>query len=632
MNDNTSNTWSNQDINPNDYFSVRYSMKTNDGTEISLSDCQTKTWYIIWRKKWEPIFNNWKTFGSWVNACVAFGSQIVIFNEIPWAETTVNDIGYQDNIDTYLNPHTLSKAWEVGPTTKWWWYEQAEACNYIIKLKWEKTKTKCSETVPQFADGYGIDGWNKRFAKQTQVSTLWTLIDKSKWFVWPLVTIYSSMLNFAQISDTSIQRWTSATIIELFIKSWVAIGMFFPLIALALVLITRIWLLWMIIATAPFIILLNVFKDQIKAEWILKSVSFDNILKIVFAPVVTVFALSISLIFMSALIWWLNNNSNNNSSVANNQSITKSFGFDCTTWTTQTCSTMNGNISIDWLTNSSRSWTLDLFSRLIVNLLAIWLMRFVLFTSFKFSWELWKKIWEWVWKFGMNAMKTVPIVPMWSAPSVWLGTLFDVGKKVPDRTIQTVTNRQQTEITKKLNQVIWEWNTWTGTGTPAPWTNTALTPDQGKIAAGEFVNSANVNDITKKINDKTTKQEEKINNITLTNTANLESLSKWINDLKPPDQQTQALQNSVKALEEQIKGTATKEDIEKIIKQQKDNSIVKEYLKDKWDSFDITTKDNNKITIIKKDNEYKIKDDDKKDVDKDKDKEWEKDDNNDQTT
>jgi len=608
LNDLTPTSWNNQVSDPDNYFSVRYSLKTNDGTEISLSDCRTQTWYILWRKDWDSKFNNWKTFGNWINACVIFGSQIVIFNEMPWAETK-DRLTYPVNITDHLN---LTD-----------WYDKAEACNYIIKIRWEKTKTKCADQIPNAPSyGYGLDGWKKRLDWQTQTATLWTLIDKSKWFVWPLVTIYSSMLNFAQISDTSIQRWTSATIIELFVKFWVAVGLFFPLIALTLVLITRIGLLRMVVATSPFIIMLHVFKDQLWEKLWGEHLKLNNILKIIFAPVITVFALSISLVFMSVLISWLNNRWSDNSATANSQTITKSFWFDCTTWqSVQSCSTMNGNvINIEGTNNFSRSWTLDLFSRLIVNLMAIWLMRFILFASFKYSWKIWESIWKGVWTLWANLLKTVPIVPVWAWWSkVWLGTLFDVGKTVPGKITESINRKQETNIMEKINQITWEWKT--QTTTEKTWTS-ILTPDKGEeLAKGLALPNANITQEIQKINEKTNKQEEKINNFTLTNTTNLDNLWKWIDNLEW-DKKTQALENAVNELKKEIEEKAGKEDIEKIVNQ-KDNIIVTEYLKDNltdWkDNFEIKTKDN-EFTIKRDGNKFKVEEKEKK-------KEEKKDDN-----
>jgi hypothetical protein len=72
---------------------------------------------------------------------------------------------------------------------------------------------------------------------------------------------------------------------------------------LSVVLIARIGLLWLYIAASPFLILKKVFGDVIpKIGEFDKHLELGNVIKLIFAPVVTVAALSISLIFMTALI------------------------------------------------------------------------------------------------------------------------------------------------------------------------------------------------------------------------------------------------------------------------------------------------------------------------------------------
>jgi hypothetical protein len=112
------------------------------------------------------------------------------------------------------------------------------------------------------------------------------------------------------------------------IKALVAIALFFPLVALALVLILRIGVLWLYIVASPFIILKESFK--LKLGGLDTYLSVKSVVGIVFAPVVTVAALSLSLIFMTALV---NGFSSNNSKETINeafniQTITGDVGND----------------------------------------------------------------------------------------------------------------------------------------------------------------------------------------------------------------------------------------------------------------------------------------------------------------
>lgn len=136
---------------------------------------------------------------------------------------------------------------------------------------------------------------------ESTAMTLSSMVSKSKGFVGPLVMMYSSLLNFAQLSDTNDASWKQISG-EFLIKTAIAIALIFPLIALAVVLIMRVGYLWVVIAGSPFLILAEVFKDQLKLEKVTKQFNFTTVLSVVFSPVITVFALSMALIFMSVLI------------------------------------------------------------------------------------------------------------------------------------------------------------------------------------------------------------------------------------------------------------------------------------------------------------------------------------------
>ena len=119
-----------------------------------------------------------------------------------------------------------------------------------------------------------------------------------------MVTIYSSLLNFAEISDGGNDSFGKISG-EMIIRTGFALMLFFPLLALAVVLIIRVGFLWLIIAASPFIVLLEVFKETLKlpADFSLsKHLEFGNIISVIFAPVVTVFMLSLSVIFITTLI------------------------------------------------------------------------------------------------------------------------------------------------------------------------------------------------------------------------------------------------------------------------------------------------------------------------------------------
>lgn len=74
-----------------------------------------------------------------------------------------------------------------------------------------------------------------------------------------------------------------------------------PLAALVIVLFARIGILWIAIATSPFIVLLQVFKDLFGKDVLPSWLAPGELIKLLLAPVLISFAVSISLVFMSAL-------------------------------------------------------------------------------------------------------------------------------------------------------------------------------------------------------------------------------------------------------------------------------------------------------------------------------------------
>lgn len=79
-------------------------------------------------------------------------------------------------------------------------------------------------------------------------------------------------------------------------------------------------MLWLYIVASPFIIIKAAFKIKL-SDSLDKYLDINNVMGIIFAPVVTVAALSISLIFMTALV-------NGFTSSGSNAEVQKSLGIE----------------------------------------------------------------------------------------------------------------------------------------------------------------------------------------------------------------------------------------------------------------------------------------------------------------
>ena len=258
--------------------------------------------------------------------------------------------------------------------------------------------------------------------------------------------MYSSLLNFAQLTDTNVTTISETSGIFL-IKTLVAIALFFPLLALAVVLIMRVGMLWLYIAASPFIVITKVFDKIIPAD-IAKQLDITNVFKLIFAPVVTVAALSISLIFMTALISGFKSGDNQHisSAVSQNlqiQSIPAQPGNQAF---------QMGSTSLEFK-NFDRGWNLDRLSRLIVNFFAIWLLWTIVFAAIKAN-SLGEKIGGGIQDFGGKFFSTLPVLPIgqWGE-RVWVGSAFNVGRNVVSNMIPEKLWQLETNQEKKLEKI-----------------------------------------------------------------------------------------------------------------------------------------------------------------------------------
>ena len=406
-----------------DNFKVRYSTKDKDNKEILLSPCKIQKWVIIGREYGDDEYRH--DYGApyaGYQACVLFGKQVVMFKEDAILSAIEKETWRTGDHSSNLGYQMYLK--HLVPTTAigWTWSN-----NIITQYSGLFVSLQTTST--------GMVMGKQRF-DSTQWITLSSIISKSKWFVWPLVTLYSSLLNFAQLSDTNDASWKQVSG-EFLIKSAIAIALIFPLVALTVVLIMRIAYLWVVIAASPFIILTEVFKKQLKIEAITKNFSLEKIISVMFSPVITVFALSMAIIFMSVLLKSFSSTptTTNNTSTTVNQVLEPEIHTISDTEHNSQKVIMNNGMSLEFQ-NFNRWGTLDRFSRLIVNFIAVWLVWALLFAAIKANKFSEKIAWS-IGDFWGNFFSTLPIMPipgggwervglgsaarvLWEAPNEWM--------------------------------------------------------------------------------------------------------------------------------------------------------------------------------------------------------------------
>lgn len=118
---------------------------------------------------------------------------------------------------------------------------------------------------------------------------------------WPLFTLYGSIFGLSNLPSTTNYGNGWEVAIEMMMKVVVWAWLIIPLIAFAVVMVIRVVVLWLVIAFSPILVLGYVYDfKQITEAWEGKF-SLQNILGLLFMPVFGVFALSISIIFLSVL-------------------------------------------------------------------------------------------------------------------------------------------------------------------------------------------------------------------------------------------------------------------------------------------------------------------------------------------
>lgn len=434
-------------------FIIYRQVKKQDWTTIKISPCETKKSdsdqkYIIWRTYGDERFRNEGKISTeldkWINACV-YQNEVKFFYEFP---DLVNLTGQA--YETKRNE--IIQLWDRD-----WW----EACGYVLKLDGIATTKTCSTSsfITESKDAQEYEWYNNppqsikinkndgstRFTNSAATS-IGEIIDKSKGFVGPLATIYTSLLDFAQLSDATNTNWSSEWkwVGELMIRTAISAGLILPLLALTIVLVIRIGFLRCIIWASPLIVLIKSFDLGSKLWNLGKQIEIKNIISVIFAPVITVFALSICLVFMTTLISTYK--PHDDLSTKGFTQALSSFGIQQTKGTDwdkyDTLNIMGFVLRYDKSLNSYAWASGDWFSRMIICFAGIWVMWFVLFAAIKASGLIGESVGKQIQTFGQNTLSTLPILSLPGMKSkVWVGTLFDktiwnngetLGKNVTD--------------------------------------------------------------------------------------------------------------------------------------------------------------------------------------------------------
>jgi len=457
--------------NINEYsenFEIRYSYWQSD----NISKCEVKEGkYIVGRMNWSQIYDNSKQASSlwsptdWhYQICVYWGTLYAFIEHNSLSVDTADEYNTQRDVlrgshDEYfkwsesINPN-CSKYDDLNYQNK---ASVEDVIDILNKKRWNGETSAMSSELPVFwvnlSNCESKILWKAEWALWLlweRDSGVWmtmnTMLTDLEWFTWPLVTMYASVMNFAEISNVP-KEWENlwAMWIELLIKTIFALALIMPLAMITIVLIARVGILWLAIAFMPFLILAWTFFDKndgIKKllEWI-KITTLWELIKIIFAPVIIVFSVSLSLIFMTALTNTLGND-------------TKQHEFFESLWIYDS-DTEEVNI-LNLVTNEmngNNTWSdldniLSFTSRLFTNLFAIWIMWALLFAAIKAT-KLWETIVD---KVGADKLlwQTLGAIPIMhvgpNKTGVWVNALLNTVPGALWEHLENMTNKEKTAL------------------------------------------------------------------------------------------------------------------------------------------------------------------------------------------
>lgn len=139
------------------------------------------------------------------------------------------------------------------------------------------------------------DGWQFNCSSFSKLTTLAANTS------WPLYTLYWSIFALSNLPATTNYGNIWEVAIEMLMKIIVWLGLVVPLLTFAVVMIIRVVVLWLVIAFSPILAMAYVYDFEKITKVSGDKFTWQSILNLLMMPVLGVFALSISIVFLSVL-------------------------------------------------------------------------------------------------------------------------------------------------------------------------------------------------------------------------------------------------------------------------------------------------------------------------------------------
>ena len=455
-----------------------------------IAPCETVTVKFWWSDGQQSfvIGRKYTSLGTWYKMipwyCMYYWALVSYNDFYGGGAATTGDKSYSDTLDTYKkiiekegNDDTvekLVKAWIIFPLSNWKipylekWKTSGGSTVQVTegwetRTFWTQTNSDCLEgRVGVVSSKKGKDDWDCLYSrtKSPEITTA-NIIKKAGSMTWPFAALYSSMSVYSNLNTEGRWLWQKFVITFVNVCFWLLLVI--PLCAMVIVLFARIWLLWLAIALSPFLVLVYVFDGVFSLPDNLKDyLSFDQLIKLLLAPVLISFAVWVSLIFMTVLknsvwIWTADENAYLTGGALLDEKQTTDFY--------KNLSEVSGaefswsNMDLLWFIRVKLDSTMLNVSWLLTMFFWLWITWFLLFWAIKQT-TIWANIWWKLQGLWETFLSTTPIIPVgkgWLSWS-WL-------KNAPGQIYGELYSDMRKNDTKKLNSLL----DWTNTSDEKRW-------------------------------------------------------------------------------------------------------------------------------------------------------------------
>ena len=419
--------------------------------------------------------DTWYNMVAWY--CMYYWA-LLSYNDFYGDKAALNNEQYGTTLETYKKiiekdgnesiVKQLVEAWIIFPLSNWKipYLSEWKSNGGKVPVKegdeerifWSQVNSDCKEGRVGFVSSKreeGKDDWECLYSnKESPEITLANIIKKAGSMTWPFAALYSSMSVYSNL-DTS-DRWLWQKFVITFVNLCFSILLVLPLFALVVVLFARVWLLWIAIALSPFLVLVNVFDSLFSLPDSLKKyLTFDQLVKLLLAPVFISFAVWVSLIFMTVLknsVWvWTGEQDaylSKNQTEEFYENLAEISGAEFS-WS---------DMDLLWFIKVKLDSTMLNVSWLLTMFFWLWITWFLLFWAIKQT-AIWESIWWTLQSLWETFLSTTPIIPVgknwlsWSwltnAPEQIYNEVADAARSKDKERLDSLLNFWKTSTEKK---------------------------------------------------------------------------------------------------------------------------------------------------------------------------------------